>query len=325
MTLTVAYKAIFAFSMIMFGVVGCDFALKQITGGWHKKFGWNAEKYFTDEKVIQLCKAIEKNDVAEMEKLIKAGANVNAIGMYGMTPLLWAFPDNKLERFECLLKHGADASVPFKGNFNVPQAFDFGCNVSHLSAASAFPNHFISVMKHGGNPNLRYTWPFNIKYERNLFESVFSTYYPNSNKKERCDAIVNAGASKELLANGARTALRKTEWEIALMLLKAGADYKTDYDSNFSSGDRHSTYVEELANKEIVSLNRDTPDERAKYLNLVKWLESQGEDFQAVRSPPIDHSKAEAKQRRLQEQRDKMEKELAPAKKQWERDREKWK
>ena len=59
--------------------------------------GWVAEEFFTDAKVISLCHAIESEDLKLMRQLIDTGADVNAIGEGGMTPLLWAFPDNKIE------------------------------------------------------------------------------------------------------------------------------------------------------------------------------------------------------------------------------------
>jgi uncharacterized protein len=62
---------------------------------WHQKFDWKAEEYFTDEKAIALCHAIEAEDLEEMDRLVAAGVDVNAKGKGNMTPLLWAFPDNK--------------------------------------------------------------------------------------------------------------------------------------------------------------------------------------------------------------------------------------
>src|SRR5689334_16940629 len=78
---------------------------------WHEKHNWKAEDYFVDPQVIALCRAIEANDLAEMDRLIAAGADVNGQGKGKMTPLLWALPDNKLARFERLLQHGADPNV----------------------------------------------------------------------------------------------------------------------------------------------------------------------------------------------------------------------
>ncbi len=72
---------------------------------WHAQAGWKAEDYFQDPAVVALCKAIEDNNIKEMERLIAEGADVNALGKDGMTSLLWAFPDRKIERFACLLRH----------------------------------------------------------------------------------------------------------------------------------------------------------------------------------------------------------------------------
>jgi ankyrin repeat protein len=72
-------------------LAGCE-EMSQLTGKtFHEKFGWKAEDYFTDPKVIALCHAIEANDLKEIDRKIAAGADVNAKGTDGMTPLLWAF------------------------------------------------------------------------------------------------------------------------------------------------------------------------------------------------------------------------------------------
>lgn len=54
----------------------------------HQRCGWKAVDYFTDPQVIALCHAIEANDLAEMERLVTEGADVNAQGKGKMTPLL---------------------------------------------------------------------------------------------------------------------------------------------------------------------------------------------------------------------------------------------
>ena len=86
---------------------------------WHARMNWKAEDYFQDPKVISLCKAIEADDVKEMEWLIASGSDANAVGKDGMTPLLWAFPDGKIERFQCLLNKGADPNKVFDSDFGV--------------------------------------------------------------------------------------------------------------------------------------------------------------------------------------------------------------
>lgn len=253
--------------------VGCELPINPNSGRWHQKFGWKAKDYFTDAKLVELCNAIEKNDLQRMEQVIRDGANVNSVGKDGMTPLLWAFPGDAFERFECLLKHGADAGVPFKSDFNSRGRIVVGSNVAHLAAESEFPRHFIAIMKHGGNPDLTYMWTRGITHECTLFDSVFSSFCKN--KKERCEALIKAGPSKSILSEGARLAVRRgDEYEIALLLLKAGADFRS-YDPD---GGR---LVHEVAGAEFRSI-RAQPRARAAYLELVKWLESQGEDFVAA-------------------------------------------
>jgi ankyrin repeat protein len=75
-----------------------------------------------------LCKAIEENDVGEIDRLVAAGADVNAKGKENMTPLLWAFPDDKPERFKKLLELGADpnARLP-QSELGFPFAGGLGC------------------------------------------------------------------------------------------------------------------------------------------------------------------------------------------------------
>ena len=131
---------------------GCAHATNQ---SWHEKFNWQAEDYFEDPQVIALCKAIEANDLDEMERLIQAGADVNAKGEGNMTPLLWAFPDNKPERFEKLLEHGANPNVLVTSDFNTKMsALRPGDSITHMACRTHFPKYFDLVFDHGGDPNL---------------------------------------------------------------------------------------------------------------------------------------------------------------------------
>jgi ankyrin repeat protein len=90
---------------------------------WHELHGWKAADFFTDPQVIALCDAIAANDVARMKERIAAGADVNARGKGNMTPLLWAFVDNKPERFRLLLEAGANPNVYIESDFGIRQAF----------------------------------------------------------------------------------------------------------------------------------------------------------------------------------------------------------
>src|SRR4051794_36012446 len=85
---------------------GCSYVTSSMHKSWHRTFNWKAEDYFDDPYVVAVCHAIEANDLREMERLIAAGADINAKGKENMTPLLWAYPDNQLGRFKLLLEKG---------------------------------------------------------------------------------------------------------------------------------------------------------------------------------------------------------------------------
>lgn len=56
--------------------------------------------------------AIFRNDVAELTEQIAAGYNVNTVGVYRMTPLLWAAGLGREECVRILLRSGANVSAP---------------------------------------------------------------------------------------------------------------------------------------------------------------------------------------------------------------------
>ena len=53
---------------------------------FHQRFRWNAEDFFDDPQVVALCRAIEAKDLREIDRLIAAGADANALGRDNMTP-----------------------------------------------------------------------------------------------------------------------------------------------------------------------------------------------------------------------------------------------
>lgn len=149
-----------------------------------------------------------------------------------------------------------------------------GSNLAHFAAESEFPQHFIAIMKHGGNPNSTYIWNKAITYECTLFHSIFKSFCKN--KRERFEAMMKAGTSKAILSVGARLAVQSdSQYEIALMLLKAGAEFKT-YDPYLGK------FVHIVASREFAS-TKSGEAKRAQFERLVSWLEEQGEDYDAAK------------------------------------------
>ena len=226
---------------------------------------WRAENFFDDPNVIELCRAIETNDLAQMKQLIDAGVDVNAKGKDNMTPLLWAFPDNKLERFKILMEAGADPNVYIKSNLGVSRAFRAGDSVTHMAARTYFP-YFDVVFENGGDPNLpSKTMP--LRAETPIF-TVITAGGPKA--KERIKALIAMGANINHRNNSGDTPLRLAagfggQYDLCLFLIDSGADPSIYY----SNGTQKLTHVLAKADGLLSIAN---PEQRAAYDRLVKRL-----------------------------------------------------
>jgi uncharacterized protein len=257
--------------------------ISQVTGStWHEKFNWKAEEYFTDPKIIALCQAIQANDLEEIDRQIAAGADVNAKGKDEMTPLLWAFPDNKLERFTKLLEHGADPNVFIQSDLNTHGEFHPGDSVTHFACRTEFPGYFEAVFAHGGDPNLPRTTG-NALDESPLF-SVITGMAPD--KMSKVKILIEKGADlNHLDKTGMTPTMAAVGWggqfDIAQVLLEAGADPRV-YQSNQIQKLSHV-----VARQESGTLKYATANQKSDYDRLVKWLDDHGES--------IDHARADLK------------------------------
>jgi hypothetical protein len=263
-------------------------ALCLATAGWgllamlpgatvHQRCGWRAEEYFTDPQVIALCHAIEANDLAEMERLVKAGADVNAQGKGKMTPLLWAFPDNQLPRFKWLLEHGANPNVVVEGEFNTGQSISCGDSVTLMACKTSHPGYFEAVFDHGGDPNIRHAGPLGCSHTP-LFTIVSGDA---GNKKVKLKRLIDLGADMNALALGTTPPGMAVGWggqyDLAIMMVESGANFRT-YDEN-----EVQRLIHRVASQER-RLNEYTPEQRAGFHELVKWLEDHGESYEAAKA-----------------------------------------
>jgi hypothetical protein len=123
--------------------IGCVDGFQKMQQTWHQKFNWKAEDYFGEPSVVALCHAIEADDLKQIEQLISEGADVNAKGKGAMTPLLWAFPDNKLARFTKILENGANPNIVIESDFNTHGGFHPGDSVTHMACRTEFAGSFV--------------------------------------------------------------------------------------------------------------------------------------------------------------------------------------
>lgn len=237
---------------------------------FHQRCGWKAEDYFTDPKVVALCHAIEANDLAEMERLVHAGADVNAQGKGKMTPLLWAFPDNKLPRFKWMLEHGANPNVVVEDEFNTQQNIARGDSVTQMACNSSFPGYFEAVFDHGGDPNLRRAFS-GPGFDSTPLHSVIC--FGGGDRRAKVKRLIELGADMNALA-GDTPVMRAVGWggqyDLAIMMLEAGADWRQYQENNILR------LIHVIVRNEH-RLAEQSPAQRESFHELVKWLEDHGE------------------------------------------------
>jgi ankyrin repeat protein len=255
-------------------LIGCT----DVKSTWQQKHGWKAEDYFDDAQVIALCNAIEKNDLAEIDRLVAAGANVNAKGKGNMTPLLWAFFDNKLERFTRLLEHGANPNVVIDSDFKVREWESVGESVTHMACGTEFPGYFEAVFDHGGDPDLPRTKGV-VFNETPLFTVITGSA---SDKKGKVKSLIKKGANvNHTSRTGITPAMLAAGWggryDVAMMLLEAGADPKS-YQHNQAQKLTH------VIVRDDPQVAKYSPQQKADYQALVRWLEEHGESLDAARA-----------------------------------------
>jgi ankyrin repeat protein len=266
---------LFSFLIVAFG--GCQQVVNVLpTSSWHQKFGWKAKDYFDDPKVVALCDAIEANDLAEIDRLVAAGADVNAQGKGKMTPLLWAFPGNHLERFKRLLEHGANPNVIVESDFGTRGQILSGTSITHMATETTFPGYFDAVFAHGGDPNLEQKTKALGRGDTPIFTVVMS---PVPNKKEKIQFLLEKGADINHLDGSGETAMMHavgfSQFDLVLMLLEAGADHMV-YNKRGSARLTHMILVWKTHTDDVASW---TPQLRADYDAVVRWLEAHGESF----------------------------------------------
>ena len=102
---------------------------------------------YSDKKDVRLESAILADDRGAIAQALALGANVNARGSSGITPLMLAVDRLKRNAVEELLTHGANPNL---------KAADRNSAVSlAVENYSRAPEIMIAVIKGGGDPNIR--------------------------------------------------------------------------------------------------------------------------------------------------------------------------
>jgi hypothetical protein len=232
--------------------------MRRITEGapydWYVKAELVIHDHFTDPKVIELCEAIQRADVAAVEQIINDGVDINARGKGDVTPLFWSLYSS-IDVFNLLLEHGADPNVQLTLPIGDRWHNERGTGESVTSVAVIMPLqvHFDSVMNHGGNPNLVNTYT--------TYSLLYSAVAENGTL-ERVKALVDKGADindREALIK----AMMRKRYDILFFLLESGADY-----SQVKEG-RTIVHVFSLDYDELIT---DATAHGEGYRKILKWL-----------------------------------------------------
>lgn len=257
---------------LMFVAVICVSCV-QSTKTFHDKVGMVASDYFEDRGVVKLCRAIQANDLNEIRRLVKEeGVDVNTKGKDNVTPLLWSYLDNQVERFQLLLELGADPNVVLTGDVGSPRVFTKGEAVVHITAGSNFPDHFSLVMQHGGDHAL----VDNLK--ETAISRVLRGHAPNM--KERVQLLIDQGADLNFFSmyTGniplALAIANAKRFDIVLLMLNNGADYEF----YFAMGRTNAVMLVITLGEYVDKYGKDLA--KQEYQAVVEWLKEHGADFE---------------------------------------------
>ncbi|HWB13024.1 MAG TPA: ankyrin repeat domain-containing protein [Pirellulales bacterium] len=206
-----------AATLMSFGVCGCG---AEPPG----QPGRDPRRYWSDPQSIALAEAIGGGNLAEIDKLVAAGADLNAIGKEDVSPLVWAIARQQKSAFRRLLEHGANPAVGYLHYESIV----------HLAARAEKDSDWLRLLlEHKADPN---TPGFPMKKGGHaLFDAIGKEQTPlfaatYSLKRENVELLVKAGAD---VNHGDATgetplicAAGLNQFDIVYYLLEAGADYR---------------------------------------------------------------------------------------------------
>lgn len=165
--------------------------------------------FFTDKQTVALIKTAEKNNPSKLKQLVREGADPNAFGKDGMTPLLWVLGHKDKKAMKALLSVGADPNLKLEGKES-PMSL----------AAGAKDTEFIKILlTGGGDPNAK-----NRLNKPAIFVAI------GQHRFDIVKTLLDHGANIDAVDNTKKTpvmyAANLNQYEIAYYLLNKGADHK---------------------------------------------------------------------------------------------------
>lgn len=113
--------------------------------------GRTAKETFANPRVAELALAAAVGDVAAVDRLVKAGVPVDALGVDDCTPLTFALLTPNLRGVEALLRNGANANHAIVSSGNAEGRWP----ILLMIASRPEPDLLEVMLKFGGDPNTR--------------------------------------------------------------------------------------------------------------------------------------------------------------------------
>jgi len=193
---------------------------------------------FPDVLIRALADAAGSGRVEQIDQRVAQGADVNARGELGVTPLYWPISQNNIHGFRRLLELGADPNAIF---------FD-GMSVMFFAAQNENLEFLRLALEHGADPNL-VSGARSTALESQSNEYGFIGETPlmhviiyNKNTIAGIDLLLDYGADINArtlpthLGNSLCLLMSSTvgpKYDVALHLLERGADYNFTNDNGY--------------------------------------------------------------------------------------------
>ena len=237
----------------------------------------NVKYHFHDQKVAALALCAARGDVKEIDRLVAQGADPNAQGLGGKTPLVWAMKARSKEGFKRLLDRGAKFDYKINGEIDLDTGPPDRC-LTFAAAGDEDDSEWLEILlRRGANPNrVRPKWGDQIAVD---YTAGRTPIFPaaTSGRAQNVDILVKAGADINHQDNFGRTPLIDAAWQnkfkMVLHLLELGADYRIR-----ANDDGDLAYEMALAENPDGRSPRD--DEVRK---IIAFLEKRGIDMAAAR------------------------------------------
>lgn len=180
--------------------------------------------YFPRGAERDLLAAIASGKLDKLDATLDQGADPNAVGRKGMTPLFFAISCLSTSAFEQLLSRGANPNQVSE----VPTTVMTGSNAApmNLAALADDPIWLELALKYGGQPDFPSNTTF-LADKTIIFDSILQGRFENVRLLVSHGADVNFSAKNGATPLG--LAIVRSQFEVARYLADNGADTANDY------------------------------------------------------------------------------------------------